>query len=291
MTLTSTRYWDLIDVKRADWDPKPKKLRRSRAARTIDTIQGVEIHYAGDSNGTVDADPVDRLNIYKRYHVKTKGWSDLFYNVALSTDGRIFEGRYAVRMSQVSTKQWLTVLCLCGTEPLTPEQSDKFAELIEEVWLAVSPSKDPAWLRCHRDRGATQCPGNDLAAVVHDLKGGWTAHLGGKPSVSARILKRGSRGSDVGSLQTLLNFWNDAELQVDNIFGRVTERAVQAWQVKLTVAAHGAWGPGSRAAHGKFVEAVDASAKLQPGGVAINSEPDDLPATQRWVTDNFIAKV
>ena len=318
MSLTSARYWDLVDVKRSEWDPRPKKLRRSRAARTIDTIQGVEVHYAGDSNGTIDADPVDRLNSYKRYHVRTKGWSDLFYNVAFAADGRIFEGRYAVRMSQISTKRWLTCICLCGTEPLTLAQRDSFGVQIEKAWLAVSPDRDPAWLRCHRDRGATACPGDDLAAVVGDLRKGWSPTVeGGQAVVSSYRLRVGSRGHDVAELQHLLNFWTGAGLDTDGIWGRETQAAVLVWEERLGVLPDAVWSADDREAHKAFVAAATAAAAMTstlpdpvpviprrpvpeyspvasgiPAPLLDTTDDDlDLPATQSWVTDNFIAKV
>lgn len=52
-------------------------------------------------------------------------------------------------------------------------------------------------------------------------------------------LSRGARGDDVMKLQLLLNEHNNADLEVDGVFGAGTEAAIKAWQSKMGLNASG----------------------------------------------------
>lgn len=60
------------------------------------------------------------------------------------------------------------------------------------------------------------------------------------------VLRRGSQGPEVRTLQTLLNQWG-ADLKVDGIFGKGTEQAVKNFQSAHKLTADGVVGPKTRA--------------------------------------------
>lgn len=108
------------------------------------------------------------------------------------------------------------------------------------VAVSVSSSK-PSWTQLNLDTKAT----------VEDTKTTETkkteSNSTGSSSSSAlnlggAVLKRGSKGTLVSQLQTLLNK-NGAKLTVDGDFGAATESAVKAYQAKNGLGADGVVGP------------------------------------------------
>ncbi len=140
----------LFSVKRRGWDPD-EPLRE--AVRNWDEVEGIEIHWtggAGPASQTFDEKQRWALSI-ERYHEKTKGWSDLFYQVFVFADGDVWEGRFALAISQSNLRNWLTVHVpgTYGME-LTAAQKDKLVSLAE-----LTGGKQ---MRGHQERAATACP-------------------------------------------------------------------------------------------------------------------------------------
>ncbi|GAA0897651.1 peptidoglycan-binding domain-containing protein [Pseudonocardia zijingensis] len=69
------------------------------------------------------------------------------------------------------------------------------------------------------------------------------------PSRIVGVLRRGSRGPEVGELQRVLNAWypHDVALQVDDVFGEATEDAVKLAQQRAGLVVDGVVGPRTRA--------------------------------------------
>lgn len=162
-------YASIIDVPRNSWDPT-EGVHRLHGSRPLDQISGVEVHWVGTGAVGDHGDTGTELESFERFHEVSKGWTDLFYNVALDTQGVTFEGRDITVASQSNLTHWLTLLCVVGTEDrLTDDDVQNLKWGIWRVWGAVDPARSPETLRRHRDRASTACPGHVLTAIVSQL--------------------------------------------------------------------------------------------------------------------------
>lgn len=95
------------------------------------------------------------LREYQRYHLG-KGWADIFYNLGLSPDGRLWEGRGVGKKSAGSA---LTVVLLgdyTNKEPTDPQKA-RILELAD-----ATGGRDRIDWHAHRAAGtryASSCPG------------------------------------------------------------------------------------------------------------------------------------
>lgn len=76
---------------RADWGADESWVRRapSYASRVV----AVTVHHTDDLNGYRPEDVPSLIRADYAYHVKTRGWADLGYNLLVDQYGRIWEGR------------------------------------------------------------------------------------------------------------------------------------------------------------------------------------------------------
>ena len=76
---------------RADWGADESWVRRppSYAARVV----AVTVHHTDDGNGYRAEDVPSLIRADYAYHVQTRGWADLGYNLLVDQYGRIWEGR------------------------------------------------------------------------------------------------------------------------------------------------------------------------------------------------------
>jgi hypothetical protein len=76
---------------RADWGADESWVRHSPsyAARVF----AVTVHHTDDANGYSPAEVPSLIRADYAYHVKTRGWSDLGYNLLVDQYGRVWEGR------------------------------------------------------------------------------------------------------------------------------------------------------------------------------------------------------
>jgi hypothetical protein len=160
-----TRVTDMIDVARDEWLPRSQFETENlpRITRTPESREAIEAHHGGGAlNGR---DPVATWRAYWRYHVVTLGWQDLWYNVGIHPDGRLFElrGAYAAN----SSRPWLTVNFPGNSDhDLTDAQLDTFQALRYAHWQDTGHDM----LRWHAQRGGTQCPGATLIQRLKDIQ-------------------------------------------------------------------------------------------------------------------------
>ena len=154
---------NLIDVPRASWDDSAPQLR---ALRTWDDIEGIEFHHTGarGPKGLDFAAKQTWMKTIERYHRRTKGWSDIFYNLFVFADGEVWVGRDLLRQSQGDTTRYLTVHIPGNDAAITPLQEAKAREICN---LVVTR---PSMIRGHSDRAATACPGNNARAMIERIK-------------------------------------------------------------------------------------------------------------------------
>ena len=58
-------------------------------------------------------------------------------------------------------------------------------------------------------------------------------------------MKKGSRGTRVGTVQEFLNIYNGTDSKIDNDFGATTENQIKAFQKSEGLTADGQAGPGT----------------------------------------------
>lgn len=94
---------------------------------------------------------------------------------------------------------------------------------------------------------ATACPGTYLKSKYQYIADRINAELSEYPSpvpyAPDPTLRRGSKGERVMQLQKCFNYLFDSGLDVDGIYGPLTERAVKAYQQKELLIIDGIYGP------------------------------------------------
>jgi hypothetical protein len=243
---------------RAAWGARPPRSRTS-----IRSPEGTTLHYGGPSPWTgVDRSSWARfvatadharcptiMRAYQRFHLDTRGWADFAYSSGDCPHGHRYEGRGpGIRTAAQGTtagndRSYAVCLLIGDGDPITDPA--KFAALDEGRRLAR--------LRWgHRHWKVTLCPGAPAFAWVtagFPAPGGTPPRppappptSGGTVTVNVRVLRRGSKGGDVRSLQALLNAKSGKRLVVDGDFGPATDTAVRQLQAYFRLVADGVVG-------------------------------------------------
>jgi hypothetical protein len=222
-------------VKRHEWGAKAP----NNTTPLTNSVRGVALHWVGVP---VTGDPEKIVLGIQRYHMETKSWWDIAYNICVSQDGRAFEGRgwrnrSGANGSSKLNKQYAAICCLIGPDQ---KPTDEMVDAVRDQVAAFRRVFPRAIeIVAHSDLGATSCPGPDLKALLeigafdpaNPPKNGAAQVVSSGYPIPSRLLKRGSRGDDVRWLQHRLNIkgaW--PKLVVDGIFGKNTRRAVKRYQ-------------------------------------------------------------
>lgn len=168
------------------------------------------IHHSAGGNGNVNY--TDLVRSYYTYHTQVNGWDDIGYNYLIAANGDVYAGRDPekagifqdnVQGAHFCGKNQLTMgVCLMGD--FTSVQPDARAiSSVEQLlgWkiskdnlnpfgFAPHPDKNSASLPVvagHRDGCSTECPGNNLYALLPQIrqsltdcanqKGAWYAYM------------------------------------------------------------------------------------------------------------------
>ena len=233
---------------------------KSRTA--LRTAEGDTIHYGGPSPWPASADrsSAERFRAstdhnrcatiwrgYQRFHMVTRGWSDIAYNSGTCPHGHRYEGRGpGVRSAANGTtagnnRSYATCSMSGDSDPLS--DSEKLAFLDEGT-----PGRLIALKWGHQEWKSTGCPGGPRMAWRRQgfpRPGGGTPPpppkpppAGGTVAVNLPVLRSGSKGGGVKSLQALLvdkagqgvtlgGGSTSNHKGVDGIFGPGTDRAVR----------------------------------------------------------------
>lgn len=195
-------------VRRAEWGAD-ESLRAP--TRVFAPIRKLVVHHTATDNRP--ANPADVVRYVYRYHVGTKGYSDLGYNFMIDHRGTIYEGRYSRRYGTEAVNGedhngWGVVgahakamnagtcgICLIGNFDVAGPSDAALASL--QWLLAYKASRhridlstdDPfvnlydewyqfANLSGHRNVGSTACPGANLYATLPTLRQNATGQAG-----------------------------------------------------------------------------------------------------------------
>jgi hypothetical protein len=76
---------------RADWGADESWVRRAPAYAS--RVVAVTVHHTDNANGYAPGDVPSIIRADYAYHVRTRGWADLGYNLLVDAYGRVWEGR------------------------------------------------------------------------------------------------------------------------------------------------------------------------------------------------------
>jgi peptidoglycan hydrolase-like protein with peptidoglycan-binding domain len=231
-------------VTREEWGARTPRYRNAMRSFSRDFIH----HSAGPIGQTP-------RNI-QDFHMDGRGWSDIAYSFLVDQKGTIYEGR-GWGISGGHTRDYNSIshaFCLiANTQTVAPSDAaiKSLAFLVDESERRYKEQL----VQGHRDVAATACPGNKLYAILDDV----ISSTGAPPMPT---LRRGSKGEDVTTLQSILNLAVSKKIVVDGDYGPATEFAVREYQTILKVKVDGVWGPEAHAAHNAlfaFLESLDKS--------------------------------
>jgi N-acetylmuramoyl-L-alanine amidase len=137
--------------------------------RHVDTII---VHYSATPEGREV--PVEEI---RRWHVEERGWADIGYHYVVHLDGSVSTGRPEGVIGAHAAGHNRTSIGICyvgglrdgqSADTRTPEQTRALREIIADI---RSRHGEGVRLAGHRDVGATECPGFDVATsdLVRDM--------------------------------------------------------------------------------------------------------------------------
>lgn len=157
----------MIVHQRSEWGARPPK---QPGVPFDGQLGGIAVHWNGPA---VTSGPAALLRADQNFHMDTRGWNDIAYNVAVDSAGEIWIARglgvrSAANGDQTVNAKWGAVLCMIG-QGQTPTAA-MLAGLRDAVGLFAGTNHlpNPA-VTTHHDiyAAGTECPGPDLLAFVH----------------------------------------------------------------------------------------------------------------------------
>lgn len=237
-------------VSRAQWGARPpvSEVKVPTSART-----GFAVHYsAAPSTQTVRA--------IQNYHMDSNGWWDIGYNFLVDTAGRIFEGRGWANEGAHATGYNTTHIgvCFIGRNGDATQASMNSIRSLYFHWIEMTGHSLSATY--HGAIGNTDCPGAALRGwVLSGLPGTTIPIVGGEPVYDGLPPGDGSSGGlttvrSIASQQSAVNgLGYSPPLDVDGVFGPLTDAGVRWLQTRVGATADGLWGPNTEAAYKAYI--------------------------------------
>jgi hypothetical protein len=161
-------------------------------------LRGVAVHWPGTSQDVI-GDPgkakiAERLRHYRDYHVKTKGWRDIGYNIAIDQAGRVWMLRStqwkgnlvgahcASPANRDANREYVGVLLLLGDkESLSSAMVAAFRDWYRSRFLPAYPGRTDVRPHGEVPGASTACAGPYVKARIGDLKAKPVAYEPYKP--------------------------------------------------------------------------------------------------------------
>ncbi|MGH9252820.1 MAG: peptidoglycan recognition protein family protein [Acidimicrobiales bacterium] len=158
----------------------------SGATLTGVLLRGVAVHWPGTSQDRI-GDPgqaaiAERLRHYRDYHMGTKGWQDIGYNLAIDQAGRVWILRStklagnmvgahcASKSNPDANREYVGVLLLLGDqEPLSDAMIEAFRDWYHTWFLPGWPNRRDVRGHGQVAGAQTECPGHYARAVMGEL--------------------------------------------------------------------------------------------------------------------------
>lgn len=201
-------------VTRAQWGARSP----SCTPDTASTLVGAVVHHTAGPDYSSQVEAMAQLRNDQRYHIESRGWCDLGYNVVIDKWGTIYEGRVGSLAAPVvgvhaggfnTGTLGVSVLGTYTTTGFTPATVDAIARVV--AWRLAAYGRSPAGevvirtnggensrygpdstvrlpvVFAHRDVAYTSCPGNAGYAAMGEIRaraqrivdGYGTSRLGG----------------------------------------------------------------------------------------------------------------
>lgn len=194
-------------VSRAQWGAD-ESIRRGEPTYTSPAKVGF-VHHTATANGYSQAQAAAMVRSVYAFHVRSRGWTDIGYNLLVDRFGRVYEGRAGgvdkwVLGTHTGGHNTATfAVSLLGTYDRTSPGASTMAALQKTLaWKLGLAYRDPAGTTTltsagggtsrfasgttntfsvvsgHRDAGTTACPGAATYARMGEIRRGVTAYLG-----------------------------------------------------------------------------------------------------------------
>lgn len=159
-------------ISRGQWDARQPSQALTRISLPVGRVY---IHHTETPEGP---DPAAIWRNVQRYHMDTRGYSDIAYEAGVARDGTIYEGRvaWAVGAHTLNHNRDGHAICFIGNyedEPLSDAQINAARELIA-AWQGQGVVVREPVIMGHRDVFATACPGNAAYAQLDRIRAPWT---------------------------------------------------------------------------------------------------------------------
>ncbi len=216
-------------ISREGWNAAIPSKRITQSRMSLRT-EFIVHHSAGPANQTVRA--------IQRHHIMNRGFIDIGYNFLVrGTSGEIYEGRGRNAIGAHTRGRNLEGLgvCVIGTDQLSEAAKQSLRQLYR---LAVHFAGHPLQIRGHRDHAATECPGD---GIFRWLRSG-ALDLETLPVLFLTTPRMVGRA--VRTVQRIV------KVDVDGIYGPITEREVRRYQRDHDLVPDGIVGPRTWAAMG-----------------------------------------
>ncbi len=233
-------------VTRKEWGARSPK---SRIIVPRQNRIGVMWHYSG-------ASPDQTPRIIQDYHMNTRGWDDIGYNWLISSKtGTIYEGR-GWDILGAHCAGWNTPfvgVCIIGNDKVG--RKDVSDAAFYSAGILYEEARDHFGKNLsyigHRDKAATECPGNEIDAWI---RAGMPGHKPTPAPAPARDwteetimalpqIKQGATGAHVRTAQALATARGHTTA-IDGDFGPKTKAATEAMQRAYGAEeVDGIWGP------------------------------------------------
>ncbi len=158
----------------------------SGATLTGVLLRGVAVHWPGTSQDRI-GDPgqaaiAERLRHYRDYHMGTKGWQDIGYNLAIDQAGRVWILRStklagnmvgahcASKSNPDANREYVGVLLMLGDqEPLSDAMIEAFQHWYHTWFLPAWPNRRDVRGHGQVPGASTECPGPFARAIMGEL--------------------------------------------------------------------------------------------------------------------------
>lgn len=220
-------------ISRSDWGARPPKSVKQIAVPTRE----LWLHHTAGSGHTGAA----AVRAIQRFHMDTRGWSDIAYSFLVDATGAVYEGRGpAVAGAHTRDRNSISHgLCAMGDY----QQEQPTERLVASIAQLVRHGHERGWwpdrlTGGHRDVGQTACPGQYLYSRIPEINR-WTVDR--DAASKEKHMKRGDSGQRVLALQARLTWWRDEQLAWDGQYGPSTEAAVKRFQQQQGITEDGVW--------------------------------------------------
>lgn len=222
-------------VSRSGWGAAPPKFRPSYVAPSRRKF--FVVHHSGAPSSQSARD-------IQHWCMVGRGFADIDYNFLVDQTGKVYEGRGwdVIGAHTVGYNLTGAGVCIIGNDHASDATKRSVRWLYDQYARRAGHSLA---IRGHRQLATTgtSCPGDHVYAWVHAGMPVATPATDrpGPPAVmrgpGARVLRFGSKGTDVSFLQRFLGVADDGS------FGPKTEAAVKRYQAMKKLTADGVVGP------------------------------------------------